>query len=380
MSRTPTVQPTLIFIPDISGFTRFVRETEISHSQHIIEELLEVIIDANEIGLEVSEIEGDAILFYRHGEPPTPAALTEQVRRMYLAFHAHLRKYESLRICQCGACSSANVLRLKFVAHFGETSMKQVKEHSKLFGEEVIAAHRLLKNSIPSDEYALFTSNLMEAYDSWTDAADALWSKLTAGREQYDVGSIHYCYAALGPLMSQVPEPVVEDFSLPGVTARVIEFERDIDAPLDLAFDVLSDLSIRHEWNEPLVGSDQLNHKISQNGSTHRCVIEGTDKDPQFISHSFNYRDDMVTFTETNARDQFASIYTLTRLDENRTHVEVVFMISKSAVKELFVRLFLRKKLVRNLETNFTNFNDYCRRLVDNDERHAAQIVLEPSA
>jgi hypothetical protein len=53
----------LIFIPDISGFTRFVNEVEIDHSRHIIQELLEVIINSNKIGLEVSEIEGDAILF-----------------------------------------------------------------------------------------------------------------------------------------------------------------------------------------------------------------------------------------------------------------------------------------------------------------------------
>ena len=42
----------LIFIPDISGFTRFVNEVEIDHSRHIIQELLEVIINSN------SNIEG----------------------------------------------------------------------------------------------------------------------------------------------------------------------------------------------------------------------------------------------------------------------------------------------------------------------------------
>ena len=31
----------LLFIPDISGFTRFVNETEIDHSRLIIQELLE---------------------------------------------------------------------------------------------------------------------------------------------------------------------------------------------------------------------------------------------------------------------------------------------------------------------------------------------------
>ena len=59
----------MLFIPDISGFTRFVNEVEIEHSRFIIQQLLEVLIKANEVGLEISEIEGDAILFYKFGEP-----------------------------------------------------------------------------------------------------------------------------------------------------------------------------------------------------------------------------------------------------------------------------------------------------------------------
>ena len=53
----------LLFIPDISGFTRFINETEIDHSRLIIQELLELLINNNTTGLEISEIEGDAILF-----------------------------------------------------------------------------------------------------------------------------------------------------------------------------------------------------------------------------------------------------------------------------------------------------------------------------
>ncbi len=52
-----------LFIPDISGFSRFIDETEISHSQHIVTELLEALIDANELDLVVSEVEGDAVFF-----------------------------------------------------------------------------------------------------------------------------------------------------------------------------------------------------------------------------------------------------------------------------------------------------------------------------
>ena len=59
----------LLFIPDISGFSRFVNAVEIEHSRFIIQQLLEVLIQANDSGLTISEIEGDAILFYKFGEP-----------------------------------------------------------------------------------------------------------------------------------------------------------------------------------------------------------------------------------------------------------------------------------------------------------------------
>jgi len=80
----------LLFIPDISGFTRFVNETDIEHSRLIIQELLEILINANEAGLEVSEIEGDAILFYKFGDAPSMEALYKQVEKMFCEFHQHL--------------------------------------------------------------------------------------------------------------------------------------------------------------------------------------------------------------------------------------------------------------------------------------------------
>src|SRR5687768_11104496 len=97
----------LLFIPDISGFSRFVTETEINHSRIIIQELLETLINANQINLEVSEIEGDAILFYRFGKAPDIKELYQQVEKMFCEFHRYLSAYDAHRFCQCKACVSA---------------------------------------------------------------------------------------------------------------------------------------------------------------------------------------------------------------------------------------------------------------------------------
>ena len=50
-----------IFIPDISGFTEFLSTTELEHSSHIINELLELLIESNISDCILAEVEGDEI-------------------------------------------------------------------------------------------------------------------------------------------------------------------------------------------------------------------------------------------------------------------------------------------------------------------------------
>ena len=152
-----------ILIPDISGFSRFVNETEIEHSRLIVQELLETLIDANSIGLEVSEIEGDAILFYRFGAAPDLRVLYEQVEQMFCAFHRNIIAYDLRRYCQCKACVGAVDLTLKVITHYGEFTGYNVKAFSKLIGRDVIVAHDLLKNDIEHHEYWLVTQSLLGA-------------------------------------------------------------------------------------------------------------------------------------------------------------------------------------------------------------------------
>jgi hypothetical protein len=76
----------LLFIPDISGFSRFVNAVELEHSRFIIQQLLDVLLRANDSGLQISEIEGDAILFYQFGEPVALRALYTQVEKMGARF------------------------------------------------------------------------------------------------------------------------------------------------------------------------------------------------------------------------------------------------------------------------------------------------------
>ncbi len=187
----------LLFIPDISGFTHFVNSVELEHSQHIIQELLEVILDANEMDLQVSEVEGDAILFYKFGESPDLDLAYDQVEKMFLSFHKHLQWYESMRTCHCSACISAINLTLKVITHYGEFKEYKIRNFRKLIGKDIIIAHQLLKNDIPDHEYWLITNNLM---GGTTPAKLRSWMKWDNGTQKTNRGEISFHFTQLGSL------------------------------------------------------------------------------------------------------------------------------------------------------------------------------------
>ncbi len=260
----------LIFMPDISGFTQFVQSVEIEHSQHIISELLELLIDQNELGLELAEIEGDALFYFKFRDVPTPEKVLKQARQMFRAFHKHLTQYETNRICQCGACISATNLKLKFIIHGGEFDFVRVKEIIKPHGAEVIKAHRLMKNNVESDEYILVSDDLKQIWES-RDAhltGDFTWS---AGSEMLDLGEVRYWFAQIEEWKANL-----ESIELPvkkGKETLLFTSTIEIARDLDLLFELISNLKYREKW---FPGVDQVDYKkgrVNRRGEKHVCVI-----------------------------------------------------------------------------------------------------------
>lgn len=377
-TNSSTVEPTLLFIPDISGFTKFVHETEITHSEHIISELLEAIIDANEMELKMSEIEGDAILFYRTGKKPTVAETLAQVQRMYTKFHAILRKYESQRICQCGACIKANDLALKFIIHYGNISINQIKSNSKLFGKDLIVAHRLMKNDIPLEEYVLITHQLLNACSSWVEIDQVAWEKPSQGNGNYDFGSIKYCYLSLDPLESHIPQPTIEDYVPNAKMSKLLSVESVINAPIELAFDVVSDAHSKHLWMLHVTGSDKTNSKITKNGSTHRCIMNGDESDPFLTSRNFKISKDHITWIDTNHVEKSDVVITLQRIGNRLTRINLTIMKKQNIIKKILYNLFKKKGFAQFLSGSLEKLNDYCQSLEKEGKKHSSGILLEP--
>jgi len=192
-----SISPALIMIPDISGFTQYINNADLSHSQVRIASLLEAILESNILGLHVSEIEGDAILFYSMNNTSTYDQIIEQCKLMFTRFHEKLKEFEGSG-CQCGSCHKLQKLTLKFILHFGQLGSVMVQDYCKLYGKDMIIAHRLLKNKILTKEYILFTQNFISQYLE-SDTVNLIdWAEVKmVKRSIVDIGAVKYNYLNL---------------------------------------------------------------------------------------------------------------------------------------------------------------------------------------
>jgi hypothetical protein len=163
----PRTERVILILADISGYTKFMlaNQTAIVHGQMVITKLLEEIIHEVEIPLEVKEIEGDAVFLY--AIKPNDEAEWEETRRLigrklvgfFEAFARGILAGSEFALCPCPSCQNIDQLKLKIVVHSGEAVFHKIAHFSDISGVDVILAHRLLKNSIPSDEYVLMTES-----------------------------------------------------------------------------------------------------------------------------------------------------------------------------------------------------------------------------
>jgi len=193
--------PTLLCIPDISGFTRFMSETDFELSSKVIPSLLNNIVYSNEIGLKISEIEGDAVLFYKSGDLPSFRELLEQCHFFYKEFYKQLHALKARYNGNDSSHLIPQVLGLKIILHFGEeVGLVPVGKRIKLIGEDVITAHRILKNDIVSDEYILISEGLLAKYSEEEKSYRFTWGEFKSGSiHEEHLGEIKFSYINLNP-------------------------------------------------------------------------------------------------------------------------------------------------------------------------------------
>ena len=354
----------LIFIPDISGFTRFVNQTEIDHSRHIIQELLEIIINANQTGLEISEIEGDAILFYRFGNVPDIKELYKQVEKMFWEFHRHIEAYDKVRICQCAACKSAAALTLKIITHYGEFTTYNVRNFSKLIGKDIILAHQLLKNDIDHHEYWLVTNDISEN-TGVNDLPE--WINWKNSRKQTENGEVPFQYTYLSPLKETIPPVPTDQYEITE-KVKVITLVREYDADINDLFFTVVNFNNRAKWQYGVKDTDQISHALPQVGTRHRCVLEKGER--VMYTSNYSYSTEKIEYAETDEKKRNACYFTFEKTGENKTRLTIDLYLKKNPLMIAAFRLLMKKKVDNEFRRSMENIE----KLV-NDRKKTAEVV-----
>ncbi|HKW92192.1 MAG TPA: DUF2652 domain-containing protein [Methylomirabilota bacterium] len=308
-----------ILIPDISGYTEFLTKTELVHSSHIINELLEAILAANSGDFVLSEVEGDALLLYRKGTPIEADALVRLCVSMFESFHRQIKIIERDSLCHCGACKTASNLSLKFIAHHGMVQEIKVMQFTKCSGLDMVVAHRLLKNRIGSDEYVLVTPSCFDFASLQQSPGSLAWER--SSEEYPAIGKIEFQYAQLAGIRKTIADPAPR-------ISPVIEVGHDsvaveIDAPMLEVYHLVIDLDQRTRW---LSAVERLDRPATTEriGLRHTCIFHGLTV--EWLAVKSDIGDDEITYIEEGRiveKDLPArASFILKRLGERRTSLQ----------------------------------------------------------
>ena len=167
-----------LLISDITGYTSYVAQTELEHSQEVLSELLELLVRTMTPITTLSKLEGDAVFVYAPANQVNRGELIlEMIEACYFAFRDRVTSIDRGTTCQCNACRAIPTLDLKFLIHFGEYMIQSISGINELVGSDVNLVHRLAKNSLRQETgwtaYAMFTEKSLQQMGLTNDGMHA---------------------------------------------------------------------------------------------------------------------------------------------------------------------------------------------------------------
>jgi hypothetical protein len=258
-----------ILIPDISGFTEYMTTTELNHSSYAIHKLINAIVNTVGDEYEVSEIEGDAVLMIKKGPPPSQKEILDTCLRIFNAFHLQRNWMQHRAVCPCAACVAISNLTLKFVVHYGPLVEMKVGSFVKHSGTEMIVAHRLMKNSIESNEYVLITEKLLQQVTDSSEAVKTEW--INASEEYASIGKVDYRFMLLNEARKNVSEPPKPQNHYP--TDDTTYLEITIASNYKDVYRRMAKIPSRAKWMPGLQKVEQEAPEVYV-GSIHYCTFD----------------------------------------------------------------------------------------------------------
>ena len=282
-----------LVVADISGYTRFLAETELEHANGIVKDLFDSMIPTFKNSVTISKFMGDAI--FGHAENiayEKSQFMIDFAKRVYNNFSD---KKDIIKIntdCNCNACKHMDELDLKIFIHHGEYMVQKINDSEELLGSDVNTIFRLMKNNVVQETgieaYLLVTESAVKAMELEFDSASDL-----SGSEKYEhVGEINYLIENLFDNW-QESKKTVKYFIKEDDPLLFDELSKEFCVNADIAFLMYT----KPEWRKVNLHADKIemfNTKGSKQGpgSSFHChhgdevsIIEITDWNPgQYIS------------------------------------------------------------------------------------------------
>ena len=161
-------QQGFLIISDITGYSKYVNESELEHARDSLTALLNLLIKHTQSPLVLSKLEGDAVFSYAPaGGFLQGQSLLDMIETTYASFRKALELMVLNTTCPCNACRNLPNLDLKFFVHYGAYMTQKLGNFTELVGNDVNLVHRLAKNQIKEKTgfkaYAAFTQPVMDA-------------------------------------------------------------------------------------------------------------------------------------------------------------------------------------------------------------------------
>ncbi len=270
-----------LLIVDITGYTRYLSESELEHAQETLTALLELLVENTRPPLIISRLAGDAVISYGLREDFFQGqSFIEMIETTYVTFRKALERLVLNNTCGCNACANIGSLDLKFFIHYGTFGIQRISDYDELVGSDINLLHRLLKNNVTEEigyqAYALYTDAAIQQLD-----LEEIRETLTHHTEEYEhLGEVKVLLQDMHPVWEKKRDSTVVVFPYDRIVANI---EVEISIPHERVWDYL----IQPEFRNTLNASDRMEianrtkGRIAP-GSVYQCY-HGDKRVPQTI-------------------------------------------------------------------------------------------------
>jgi len=255
-------QQGFLIISDITGYSKYVNESELEHARDSLAALLNILIQHTQSPLVISKLEGDAVFSYAPADGFLQGqSLLDMIESTYASFRKALELMVLNTTCTCNACRNLPNLDLKFFVHFGSFMIQKLGEFSELVGNDVNLVHRLAKNHIKEETgcqaYTAFTQSVMDVLK-----LAEFQNSLISHREIFaDVGEVQMYVYDMHTVWERLKDSVRIEVQ-PEETLFILEYEFPI--PPSISWEYLT----KPEYRTILIGASKLEIRNQAQGRT----------------------------------------------------------------------------------------------------------------